>query len=168
MPLIMLQFGANSLKALEDGLRSVLPGNSPSIWILDADKARSLEYRPVPELSVGGAIAQLRDGHAASIRIQPRSGFVDWVIVYCPGFDGTGPPIWNAAVEFTAHPDDSLVVEFMKLEGIAYAALTKEETIEMSQIPDLKSFPWDDPSLIVGAVRTGETVTIRSGLSARD
>jgi len=112
-----------------------------------------LDYQRCASFDEG--IAMMRAGGAVSVSVQPSAGDIRYALVLQPHFNGAKLPAWFGTIEYTKTDYEHIWDALLAMEKIQVVCLGAEEGVELDGMEHLGSseFPWNDYSLILGAVR---------------
>ena len=149
----VLEVGSPSLGLFSEIVERNLLGSS-GLQVLPWAHRESMTFSP-SELSLREVMDGLATQSLASAVWRDTKSGVRYVLLYCPHFAASGLSLWLCTVEYTDETWKTLWNELGAYQDVRFACVSQEEGLLLSDdqlSPD--TFPWSDPTLLAGAVRS--------------
>lgn len=149
----VLEIGSSSLGLFSEIVGRNLLGSS-GLQVLPWVHRESMTFSP-SELSLREIMDGLATQSLASAVWRDMRSGVRYVLLYCPHFAASDLSLWLRTVEYTDETWKTFWNELEAYQEVRFACVSQEEGLLLSDdqlSPD--TFPWSDPILLVGAVRS--------------
>lgn len=159
----MLEIGSKEPRTVVDAARSLVGGGGGAISLLPAERAGTLDYRPT-DRPLDEILTAFSNQELASVRISPTNSAFTWVLLFQPHFDNDDSSYWVMDAEYTGGDVESEFGKLLSGPQVLYATAGVEESVDVTDgsfAPG--AFPWNDPSLILGAVYEQGRPVVRRG-----
>lgn len=147
----VMEFASGSV---ETALRLLdrLVSPKTSLQTLSCGEQDALQYRP----SEGALVSLLPDliaGRLCSVMVHSE-GEIRYGLLTCPRFNGQQLSLWMGTIEFGVEAWRPVWNQVLKDPNVTAVCVAMEEGIDLADsVLTAASFPWNDPSLVAGAVR---------------
>jgi hypothetical protein len=123
-----------------------------SLQTLSCAEQDTLQYRP-SEGELAGLLPDLIAGSLCSVMVHSE-GEIRYGLLTCPRFNGQQLSSWMGTIEFGVEAWRPVWNQVLKDSNVAAVCVGMEEGIDLADsMLTAASFPWNDPSLVAGAVR---------------
>jgi hypothetical protein len=162
MAQLVCEFWSEQLEPVVSAVGNALGKTDAPAYVMTSghdDYAQTTE-----QLSV--LVEQLAIGAIVSLSLRPKAGKIRYCLVDSPQAYPDAWPLsgWLGTVEYLDLDYEWLWSTILSTSGLKVACLGMEEAptlTDATMSPD--TFPWDDQSLILGAVRTSQGWMVREG-----
>lgn len=147
----VMEFASGSV---ETALRLLdrLVNPKTSLQTLSCAEQDTLHYRP-SEVELAGLLPDLIAGSLCSAMVHSE-GEIRYGLLTCPKFNGQELSLWMGTIEFGAETWRPVWNQVLKDPNVTAGCVGVDEGISLADaMLTSASFPWNDRSLVVGAVR---------------
>jgi len=147
----VMEFASDSV---ETALRllDLLVSPKTSLQTLTCAEQKTLQYRP-SEGDLAGLLPDLIAGSISSVMVHSE-GEIRYGLLTCPGFNGQQLSLWMGTIEFGTEAWRPVWNQVLKDSNVTAVCVGMEEGIDLADsMLTAASFPWNDRSLVAGAVR---------------
>jgi len=147
----VMEFASDSV---ETALRllDLLVSPKTSLQTLTCSEQKTLQYRP-SEGDLAGLLPDLIAGSISSVMVHSE-GEIRYGLLTCPGFNGQQLSLWMGTIEFGTEAWRPVWNQVLKDSNVTAVCVGMEEGIDLADsMLTAASFPWNDRSLVAGAVR---------------
>jgi hypothetical protein len=121
------------------------------------------EYRSTEE-NLEAMIAKMVSGAVVSFSLRPQKIKIRYALANAPFLAGENRDGWFGTIEYLDSDYESLWTLILSVPGLQLACIGLDEGPGFTDgMMPLGTFPWDDPFLIIGAIKTSDGWAIRKG-----
>jgi hypothetical protein len=122
------------------------------------------EYRTTTQ-AFAEVLTQMSSGEVVSVLLRVADSKIRYGLIEAPFFAGWPRSRWRGVIEYAEADYQWIWNVVISSVGLQLACVGFEETPELTDANlSPTTFPWDDRQLVVGAVRTPSSWTIRNGV----
>ena len=152
MPRLVFDFGAKRMDPVIQALQKLLAHSRQTIFgrLQNEPSYENLED------SLVAVASRLGDGDLASLVVIPEIEDIRYAFVNCPKFECHPRSTWIGTVEYVGTNYKKLWDDLLTFTGLRFVSVGFEKGLDLDdQSLGADSFPWNNPSLVLAAVRTG-------------
>ncbi|WP_035352972.1 hypothetical protein [Edaphobacter aggregans] len=152
MPQIVFEFAAEAVEHLFRLIQAVIvPVQKVRVMACsDRDSLLYQDFSGAPD----DLLSQLKDGVACSI-VMFSTGEIRYGLITCPHFNGQNLSRWMGTIEISSLDWQTIWEQILASPNLELACAAVDEGIELTDETIAQdSFPWSDPSLLAGAIRS--------------
>jgi hypothetical protein len=160
VPQLVFEFWSQELESAISPIRQSLHGTRTSDFVMLSDTS---EYRPTEE-GLDAIVAKMVFGAVVSLSLRPENAPIRYALANGSFFGGENRDGWFGTIEYLDSDYESLWTLILSVPGLQLACIGLDEGPEFTDgMMSLGTFPWDDPALVIGAIRTPCGWAVRKG-----